>query len=691
MNPKGAAAGVEVQQALCGYRDGHRILQVSTRLEPLEQRSLLALSDASGPLPSAVFSYLTGWPLPGARFFALSRTWVATEVPRPGAVWSHVYLIDVGELGRVDLNAVLGQLRRPEPDRAAFDYSSPVRFPLSRLVRIPWTSEIRALEEALYSSEGQFSPVVVATESHPDAERILFDVWLRQWPSLKAEFAFCTGAMNVRRVGERPFDLLAVPSNRIRTVLRQLDESKLVELRSGGDADGQDLPPDPNELSLLLGPELPPSRASMAATRRLAGLAGEARSTPRAVLALLQSIDVLFPASVPPSTAIGLASNAVLRLGESGGEPAVWFFSQAVPQLDARWVRILGPGLVDTPSSRAVSAFASALSRALPAGHQSSVGEALLALAIDLKTSDLLQVVEAEPEVTEAVVERRPDLVTEEALWRLSEDVGRRAMSWLQGRSRDSDEVRRVVEAQAAAGFPLGIGSLVSTFGPSVVGVFIDGLSSQRRWSVESDRTLDEVCVTPQIVLEWLNEADSVPPRLLGELVSRLLRAGIEPGDIAMRHWMTISRARNLELRVSAAGLAAAFHSNSSEAEPVISRLFGPVYQAAEDHSIESESWDLLARSIPADTSLLWGFFAPSKTRLLRRAIIDAYGEHGEWPLQGLLTAFDDPDALARAIDESYWRAAGRSVIERLGTAVDDGSVVLSKKQRTALRRVLER
>src|SRR5690242_16245882 len=88
-----------VEQAIYGYHGGHRKLATSTSISESEEARLLALSDPQVPRsPNAV--QLTGSPL-GAQFYALIMTWPATDMPRPGSVWSHALLIPLGMLGEI--------------------------------------------------------------------------------------------------------------------------------------------------------------------------------------------------------------------------------------------------------------------------------------------------------------------------------------------------------------------------------------------------------------------------------------------------------------------------------------------------------------------------------------------------------------------------------------------------------------
>ena len=118
----------QLHQALHGYADGHRQLALSTTLKPRDQKRLLALSDISGPGARLDDDgYLTGYPLAESGYFALGRTWLAPEMPRPGCVWTHTLLIDFTDLAALDtLTGLLDLFRRPLAASVTSAYSNPV-------------------------------------------------------------------------------------------------------------------------------------------------------------------------------------------------------------------------------------------------------------------------------------------------------------------------------------------------------------------------------------------------------------------------------------------------------------------------------------------------------------------------------------------------------------------------------------
>src|SRR5690606_3012322 len=116
-----------IHQAIHGYRDGHRLLSSSTPLPPDASRTMLVLSDMSGPSMQLGFDeYLTAYPLPGTELFVLAKTWYAPEMQRPGCVWTHSLLILRSHIARVACASLLGAFRRPQLDGVESAATKPV-------------------------------------------------------------------------------------------------------------------------------------------------------------------------------------------------------------------------------------------------------------------------------------------------------------------------------------------------------------------------------------------------------------------------------------------------------------------------------------------------------------------------------------------------------------------------------------
>jgi hypothetical protein len=123
----------ECHQALHGYGDGHELLGSSISIPRGIRSTMLMLSDLSGPsIVEGFREYCTGYPITSEGYYALSRTWDAAEMPRPGCVWTHTLLLPANILTSiVNINELVSLFSRPsEYDRkTAFrKYADPLRF-----------------------------------------------------------------------------------------------------------------------------------------------------------------------------------------------------------------------------------------------------------------------------------------------------------------------------------------------------------------------------------------------------------------------------------------------------------------------------------------------------------------------------------------------------------------------------------
>ena len=148
---------LKLQQALHGYADGHRQLALSTQLKPRDVKTMLVLSDLSGP--SAAIEpagYLTGYPLSDSKMYAIAQADLAGPrdvALRPGCVWTHTILIDFADIATLsDASTLLPLFRRPTSESTA-GYGASVETPLdSSAAALPAAAEpyARALLASLY-------------------------------------------------------------------------------------------------------------------------------------------------------------------------------------------------------------------------------------------------------------------------------------------------------------------------------------------------------------------------------------------------------------------------------------------------------------------------------------------------------------------------------------------------------------
>lgn len=194
------AGQVEIDQLLFGYRDGHELLAGSIEVNPRQQAELLPHVDARFEDKSD--HYLVGLPVKALDAFMLSRIWPAPESPRPGAVWAHSLLIDLGSLGAIDPLILADYFRRPSSEDWAC-YRKPLAIKSgggSRRAKVA-DSLMFALCDVAYRENGP-QAVVIWPEEQP-AEMALLALWRRLPAPFRSDYSFRTRGR--ARTGDSPY------------------------------------------------------------------------------------------------------------------------------------------------------------------------------------------------------------------------------------------------------------------------------------------------------------------------------------------------------------------------------------------------------------------------------------------------------------------------------------------------------
>jgi hypothetical protein len=430
---------IELHQVLHGYSDGHRLLAASCRLPREAQRALLIMSDISGPVTAGMFdSYLTGCPLPGAGAYALSRTWLATELNRPGCVWTHTLLVEYADLARIpDLAALCALFRRPRRGEARQEYSRSASLPAPSSDDAPAPRPVGTERDlcrvlaALYGAPD--TPVFLVTDRADRLEGLVLALWSQQWPRLRRSLSFCTWALTTRSVEGESLDLQVVPS----TVYRQLRErqprSVSVNLGARSTYEAETLPipgwapaaardlsgeagDDFRQFLWRFGPEMPLGRPAFAPLAEIADQVGLVRDGRLPVTDLLRSVTARFPG---PTEGQRLK---VALFGERAGDP-----ESPLPSLrEADVIEALAttgrPSALD-PASLALRRRTSALldgdregalalaDRLVAGGPLTSIGQELLdALAAAISPTEAAGLVEGSPRLFATLVARNAAL-----------------------------------------------------------------------------------------------------------------------------------------------------------------------------------------------------------------------------------------------------------------------------------------
>lgn len=233
--------GTRIDQTLHGYAHGHSLLQSSIRLSSDAERLMLSLSDMSGPGMRPGFeSYLTGYSLPMEPTYVVARTWYASEMQRPGCVWTHSLLIRNGDLDKIRTAGFIARLfRRPTEGGRDSGYDKSLAVgedefgaPVSPEFGFSASGQ-PSLHEVLWSLYARPEKAVyVAARRAVDYELLILGLWLQQWPDLRRAFSFCTGALANRTVKGRSLDVQVVPKDAFSELRQELATGTLIEAGS---------------------------------------------------------------------------------------------------------------------------------------------------------------------------------------------------------------------------------------------------------------------------------------------------------------------------------------------------------------------------------------------------------------------------------------------------------------------------
>jgi len=217
---------ITLQQTLHGYQNGHQLLANSIPLPLDANRILLFQSDLSGSYTNQNFeTYITGYPIKNSNLYAFSRTWYAHEMKRPGCVWTQTLLIKFPDLGKIsELKFLLQFFKRP----AAGDYTTyyfPIEFEFSDSLTATQYQEFDTANVKLIQPLYDFpdKSIVLPSSSARENELDILAIWSNQWPRLRRNFYFCSGALNLKTLDGKLFDLQIIPIENEKSIIRTHD------------------------------------------------------------------------------------------------------------------------------------------------------------------------------------------------------------------------------------------------------------------------------------------------------------------------------------------------------------------------------------------------------------------------------------------------------------------------------------
>ena len=614
-----------IHQALHGYSDGHRLLRSSLRLGRVAERELAILTDLSGSTGGESFqSYLTGYPVPGEEFYALSRTWPAPEMPRPGCVWTHTLLIGFKALREIRQLAGLCEFMRFPEDSTDFSaYENPIDADaLTTRWRAPNSNPSEreyaaAIAQALYLPEPH--PIAFVVEEASEVETALLAIWSQQWRSLAQRFRFCTGAINPRTVGGRAFDIQFVPRAFLRSSRWKQAQVEVHQLTSHLEVAQSWLEVLVRDLFISTQTEL----------RDFLWRAGEEFGGHREFLApivcVFERASACASGNVPMSEVVELIasrfpsqqSGVVLKrllLGANSARAGFLFCGFDDEALLRELLECSEPAAFDARSleirSRSAVGWSErrlsweTLKEALWKGVSSPVAREILSGAATAMVAEQFEEARAIEGLIPALAEANPGFLEKEEAWSGSVSEQRALAARLGTNDAVGLAAQRVVGAMLAARSDAAAHDAIAAFGENGVWAVLDwinqsggdeaGVGVGRQWISTLRRW-------PEAVVGWVSRTTELNRESLRALPRILEPRGPEVQRLEPQVWLsrlqkagadTKSRA---DLSVDAFFLTIGLTCTGEAARQIVCLSFDPVHKAILDRRVSGRTWEALA------------------------------------------------------------------------------------------------
>lgn len=198
---------MKIEQILHGYDNGHRVLAASVLLKDKREVDLVAtLSDWSEYVydEKGDTSYITAYPLVNSGFYVIAKTWYASEMKRPGCVWTQSLLIPLSELNHLDdFKRIMDYFKRPTMEVGYESYSHSIDY-LNKKVLPESYQELEINREIvgniLISLVRNTGPIYYKAGIVPHPEMILLSLLNVLPATISQRVSWCTGSAYVRKL-----------------------------------------------------------------------------------------------------------------------------------------------------------------------------------------------------------------------------------------------------------------------------------------------------------------------------------------------------------------------------------------------------------------------------------------------------------------------------------------------------------
>lgn len=693
------------QQTLHGYKDGHQLLVSSLDLNQEQDSELLFMSDLSGSPPQEGFnSYLTGYPLSSGGFYCFARSWYATELPRPGCVWTHTILIEDQDLARISaLSGVIPHFRRPQPDvegRLAkselVSYSEQIRMAREQGQPSNVSADLAiVLIKYLYGSDLHIVVESESSETYQDTVLAFFD---QQWPRLRRNFCFSTGALSLR---DNVFDVAIAPSavsrlpSKETAVVHPADIARASAIVASDDwirVAAQDLLSADQRSALRqflwrFGPDYQDGRGTFRSLCEIF-LATDRDIAAGRVGSALSAVGHFFP---EPTSSKRLKAEFFGRrsqyTGKESGEVEVLEVLVAHPASECI------PDDVAEVSARARSLatlnFNEATRIALTAKQVGGMNAERYLAGYAAGAEEKADALDSLPiSLLLDLLIRQSSLVSLTELWRRPAEEQVSLALKLGHLNPRSETIQSSIRAIIAAGAWQALRVVFDRLGYNAIQAALGWMDEQ----------VDGVISTaPELsALLWEHTPDMekiAGACILGIRASKLVSSMLDPRSSTVRRfgtapWIEVAQSglrfsQSVDELRSRVFLLAVGLSSKDLGDVVLTRAgFSDVYEAARQNRLENGIWELV------DPYLPWSLITWDRCARLIRGVLGAFLERS-WPPSEFLKTFATEEQFTRAVEEASWSREGNRYIKRLYAKIQDRELPSELYHERALNRLL--
>jgi len=678
-------ATATIHQAIHGYRDGHRLLSSSTPLSAEATRTMLVLSDMSGPSMQPGFDeYLTGYPLTGADFFVVAKTWYAPEMQRPGCVWTHSLLIPRSHVGRVPTTKLRAAFRRPQAEGVESAAAAAVELPETVASDTSEGFADRALAASMIGAVlGQPRPVIVVAETATQYEALFLRLWEELWPAERARFSFCTGALMPRSNAGSLLDLQAVPRAIPPSQFRKSASTALIldAVRARGEAEPWvDLVLDDAAngearfrtwLESAAGGDA--GRAAVPSLAPIFGAWHAPGASARTALAAVLGAEELDARA--RDRLVGMAFDRASSESGAAGRRELLLAICAYREIElaslASTLEVQIRRLFDDSRADGV-----ALVQALLGGALTEAGEHVLRDAVQvLVPNDLESFGGVQASYLPTLAGTKPQLASSPVLWKQVGNRGGEVLAQLGSTDLDEEKRAAIVDAVLCSGADVSVDALVRFGGKTAIFRGLAAIATGQlplSWPWRS-----ALGVHRDTVLEWLERIPSPSPGEL-ELGTRFLSPRYTQARLAAVWKAGLASADSVVSRVASFGLTLAFAEGDVES-PLFALCLQTTYDAAAGSRMDYDEWEWLQDQAPP---VSWYRTWDRCERLA--AVVARLVEKQRAPLETLFAIVHSRDAIRKVADILDNNRETRPYLKSLRKAAE-GSDVGTREQRIAL------